>query len=117
MASPCCFFALAFEWPRLVCGGFNSSIAKMCRLEARRLIKTGKQVKILCVGTKAYDQLKTEFRDMIIDVISLKDVKRIGFENAYEIASKVTDMFDKGEIDVVKLYFAEFKSVISLAIS
>ena len=63
---------------RGLCGGFNSNIAKMCRLEARRLIKTGKQVKILCVGTKAYDQLKTEFRDMIIDVISLKNVKRVG---------------------------------------
>lgn len=98
---------------RGLCGGFNSNIAKLARLEARRLLKEGKKVKILCVGSKGYDALKSEFADQIIDQISLKDVKKLGFSDAHSIATKVIGMFDEGSVDVVKLYFSEFGSVIS----
>ncbi len=98
---------------RGLCGGFNSNIAKKARLEARRLQKLGKEVKILCVGSKGFDALKGEFRDIIIDQISLKDVKKLSFADAHSIATKVIDMFDAGEVDVVKLYYSEFGSVIS----
>ncbi len=98
---------------RGLCGGFNSNIAKLARIEARRLLKEGKTVKILCVGSKGYDALKSEFADQIIDQVSLKDVKKVGFSDAHAIAAKVIAMFDAGEADVVKLYFSEFGSVIS----
>lgn len=98
---------------RGLCGGFNSNIAKLARLEARRLQKDGKEVKILCVGSKGYDALKSEFKDQIIDQISLKEVKKLKFSDAHSIATKVIGMFDAGEFDVVKLYFSEFGSIIS----
>jgi len=98
---------------RGLCGGFNSNIAKLARNEARRLLKEGKTVKILCVGSKGYDALKSEFSDQIIDQVSLKEVKKLGFSDAHSIAAKVIAMFDEGEADVVKLYFSEFGSVIS----
>ena len=97
---------------RGLCGGFNSSIARMARKDANRLIKDGKDIKILCVGRKGFDALKREFGSKIIDTISLKEIKRIGFENALEIGKKVLGMFDEGEFDVCTLYFSEFKSVI-----
>ena len=97
---------------RGLCGGFNSNIARMARNDANRLIKEGKDVKILCVGTKGNDALKREFGAKIIDTISLKEIKRIGFENALEIGQRVLGMFDQGEFDICTLYFAEFKSVI-----
>lgn len=98
---------------RGLCGGFNSNIAKLARNEARPLLKLGKTVKILCVGSKGYDALKSEFADQIIDQVSLKEVKKVGFSDAQSIAAKVIAMFDEGEADVVKLYFSEFGSVIS----
>ena len=97
---------------RGLCGGFNSSIARMARKDAHRLIKEGKDIKILCVGRKGFDALKREFGSKIIDTISLKEIKRIGFENALEIGKKVLGMFEQGEFDVCTLYFSEFKSVI-----
>ena len=98
---------------RGLCGGFNSNIAKLARNEARPLLKLGKTVKILCVGSKGYDALKSEFADQIIDQVSPKEVKKVGFSDAQSIAAKVIAMFDEGEADVVKLYFSEFGSVIS----
>lgn len=98
---------------RGLCGGFNSNISKLARLEARRLLKLGKEVKILCVGSKGFDALKSEFREIIIDQVSLKDVKKLSFADAHSIALKVIDMFDAGEVDVVKLFYSEFGSIIS----
>ena len=97
---------------RGLCGGFNSNIARLAREDARRLHDEGKTVKILCVGRKGHDVLKREFADNIVDVISLKDVKRVGFDNALEIGNRILGMFDEGEFDICQLYFAEFKSVI-----
>ena len=98
---------------RGLCGGFNGNIAKLARTHARDLIADGKTVKMLFVGRKGYDVLKREFEGQSIDVISLKEVKRIGFENAQDVTTRILSMFDDGEFDVCTLFFAEFESVIS----
>ncbi len=98
---------------RGLCGGFNGNIAKLARAHARTLIADGKTVKILFVGRKGFDVLKREFEAQTVDTISLKEVKRIGFSNAQDIATRVLDMFDAGEFDVCTLFYSEFKSVIS----
>ena len=68
---------------------------------------------MLCVGRKGHDALKREFSAQIIDVISLKEVKQLGFEHAHKIGSRVLAMFDDGEFDVCTLFFSKFKSVIA----
>jgi ATP synthase, F1 gamma subunit len=98
---------------RGLCGGFNSSIARFARDHARKLIAAGKTVKIFCVGKKGYDALRREFGSLIIERVELRDVKKIGFENADAIARKIIGLFEKGEFDVCTLFYAEFKSVIS----
>jgi len=98
---------------RGLCGGFNSSIAKLAREHARELIADGKTVKILCVGKKGYDALKRLFGDQILDVISLREVKEIGYANAQDIGNRVLTMFEAGEFDVATLFYSRFKSVIS----
>ena len=50
---------------------------------------------------------------MIVERTELREVKRVGFENADMIGRKVISMFDKGEFDVCTLFYSEFKSVIS----
>ncbi len=98
---------------RGLCGGFNSSIARLARDKARDLISSGKQVKILPVGKKGTDILKREFADIMLPAIDLREVKYVGFENANDIAKQVLDLFDDSEFDVATLFYAEFKSVIS----
>jgi F-type H+-transporting ATPase subunit gamma len=98
---------------RGLCGGFNSNIARLARLDVQRLTREGKTVKILCVGRKGADNLRRDFNRNIVDRIDLKAVKQVAFVNADGIAKKVLALFEAGEFDVATLYFSEFKSVIA----
>ena len=64
---------------RGLCGAFNSSIVRLARDHATRLLREGKTVKILCVGKKGWDQLRRQFEANIIELIELRSVKQIGF--------------------------------------
>lgn len=98
---------------RGLCGGFNSSIARLARVKAMELQANGKTVKILCVGKKGFDALRFQFADIIIDTVDLREVKRVAFSDAAPIGTRITNMFDNGEFDVCTIFYSEFKSVIS----
>jgi F-type H+-transporting ATPase subunit gamma len=98
---------------RGLAGGFNSSIARLARDEASRLLKDGKTVKILTVGRKGNDILKRGFAEKIVDSITFRDVRQLGYVNASQVGEKILAMYAAGEFDVATLYFATFKSVIS----
>ena len=98
---------------RGLCGGFNSQISRFARDHARKLLSAGKTVKIICVGKKGFDSLRRDFASLIIDRVDLREVKRVGFDNADAIGRKIIGLFDKSEFDVCTLFYSEFKSVIS----
>ena len=98
---------------RGLCGGFNSSIARMARDHATELLSDGKTVKILCVGRKGQDALKRQFGTYFIDFVDLREVRQIGFVNAQGIGEKVLDLFEAGDFDVCTLFYSQFKNVIT----
>ena len=98
---------------RGLCGAFNSSIVRLTRDHTYRLMNDGKQVKILCVGKKGFDQLKRLFASQIIEVIELRGVKQLGFKDAERIAQRILSLFADGQFDVATLFFSRFRSVIS----
>ena len=98
---------------RGLCGGFNSSIVKLARTHAQDLLSKGKTVKILTVGKKGREQLKRELGSHMVAHVDLSDVKRIGYENARQIAQDVLGRFDADEFDVATIFFNRFESVIS----
>ncbi|GAB1364836.1 F0F1 ATP synthase subunit gamma [Rhodobacter sp.] len=98
---------------RGLCGGFNSSIAKLARTRAAELAAQGKTVKILTVGKKGREQLRRDWAHAFAGHVDLSDVKRVGYANAAEIARQITATFDAGEADVVTIFYARFQSVIS----
>ena len=98
---------------RGLCGGFNSSIAKLAREHADRLISQGKTVKIFTVGKKGNDALKRLHGKYFIDHVDFRGVKALNFSHAQTVAQKVLKLFEEGQFDVATLFFAEFKSVIS----
>jgi F-type H+-transporting ATPase subunit gamma len=98
---------------RGLCGGFNSSIARMARDHARKLMSEGKDVKILCVGKKGADALRMEFKSIMLDTIDFREVKAIAFQHADGVGKKLLEMFEAGEFDVATLFYSEFKSVIN----
>ena len=67
---------------RGLCGAFNTSIARLARDHAARLLAEGKEVKILCVGKKGYDALRRLYAKQILEVVDLRAVKRLSFVDA-----------------------------------
>ncbi|MFL4991249.1 F0F1 ATP synthase subunit gamma [Microvirga sp. RSM25] len=98
---------------RGLCGAFNSSIARLARDHANRLLAEGKTVKIICVGKKGYDILRRQFAEQIIELIDLRSVRQLGFEQGDMIAQKVLARFEAGEFDVATLFYSRFRSVIA----
>ena len=98
---------------RGLCGPFNSSIVRLARDKANALIADGKEVKILCVGRKGYDQLRRLHGKLIIETIELRGVRTIGFAQGEMIAKKVIALFEQGAFDVATLFFSRFKSVVA----
>jgi len=98
---------------RGLCGGFNSSISRKARAHAQALQKAGKTVKIICVGKKGHDALKRLFEKEIIDAVSFREVKVIGYSNAAEIGEKVLALYEAEEFDVATLFYSKFESVLS----
>ncbi len=97
---------------RGLCGAFNSSIVRLARERAQSLLAEGKDVKIMCVGRKGYEQLRRIYPDRIVEVVDLRGVRSIGFKEAHDIASKILAMLDQGKFDVCTLFYSAFKSVI-----
>lgn len=98
---------------RGLAGGFNSSIARLAREHAAKLLSQGKTVKLLTVGRKGNDILKRQYPELIVDTFNFREIKQVGFVQAKLVADKVLDMFNAGEFDVATLFFAKFGSVIS----
>ena len=98
---------------RGLCGGFNSSIAKLAREHADRLLAQGRTVKIFTVGKKGNDALKRLHGRYIVEAVDFRGARSISYGNAQGVAAKLLKMFDEGQFDVATLFFAEFKSVIA----
>lgn len=98
---------------RGLCGGFNSSIVRGARKHIRELDAAGKQVKILCVGRKARDQLRRDYSRLIVDTIDEIGKRRVGYAAATEIADRVMSMFAAGEFDVATVFYNKFKSAMT----
>jgi F-type H+-transporting ATPase subunit gamma len=94
-------------------GAFNSSIVRLAREHALKLIAEGKEVKFFCVGRKGLEQLRRTFDKQIVESVELRSVRQLGFVNAEDIAKKVIARFNDGEFDVCTLFYSRFRSVIA----
>jgi len=98
---------------RGLCGPFNSAIVRLARERINSLTAQGKDVKILCVGRKGFEQLRRQYGKLVLETVELRGIKQIGFEQADMIAKKIVALFDAGGFDVCTLFFSRFKSVIA----
>tara|TARA_B100000242_G_scaffold224957_1_gene165472 strand:+ start:29 stop:910 length:882 start_codon:yes stop_codon:yes gene_type:complete len=98
---------------RGLCGGFNTNICKLAKKKMREFLSSGKKIKIITVGSKGYDQLKKEFNEFIIEKKSLKDKKKISFDDADLIGKKIVELFEKNEFDKCIIFYNNFKNVIT----
>ena len=98
---------------RGLCGGFNSNICRLAKKYFEKILKEGKNLKIITVGSKGHDQLKREYGKYIIQKLSFKNKKKISFTEANEVGKIIIDLFDKNEFDNCILFFNNFKNVMT----
>jgi F-type H+-transporting ATPase subunit gamma len=102
---------------RGLAGGFNASILRETRRRIRELDNAGKTVKILTIGRKGRDGLRRDYGRLIHD--SLTDVgrRRVSFDEARDIATRVLTLYEAGEFDVCTIIFNRFRSAITQVVT
>ena len=104
---------ILFTSERGLCGGFNSIVTRSLREKIVNLQKENKIVKIICVGKKGYDILKRQYSEIITEVIDMREVKSVSYQDAKNISDKIIKMFFDGEFDKCSIFYNKFQSVIS----
>jgi F-type H+-transporting ATPase subunit gamma len=94
---------------RGLAGAFNSNILRKASDFMRS--QGGKKVTALPVGKKGRDALKKAGYPFAAEYINV--LAKVEFRVARDIATLVTELYTKGEIDAVYIVFSEFKSVMS----
>jgi len=98
---------------RGLCGGFNSNICKLAKNNFKKILKEGKDLKIITVGSKGLDQIKREYGKYVIKKFSFKEKKQITFEEANIVGNEIISLFNQNEFDKCILFFNNFKNVIT----
>ncbi len=98
---------------RGLCGGFNANIIKKAKSHFAKLVRVGKELKIITVGSKGNDQLKRAFGDKIIENISFKNSKNANYFDADKVGKIIIEKFEKEEFDICTIFYNQFKNVIT----
>jgi F-type H+-transporting ATPase subunit gamma len=98
---------------RGLCGGFNSSIARGTRKQIVELREQGKEVKLFFIGRKGRDQLRRDFGTLSAGHVEGVGRQRLKFEEAVEIAERLSKMYDEGEFGTCTIVFNRFQSAIT----
>jgi F-type H+-transporting ATPase subunit gamma len=98
---------------RGLCGGFNTNICRLAKNYFLKALKEEKTLKIITIGSKGHDQLKSEYGKYIVQKLSFKDKKKISFNEADDVGKIIIDLFDKNEFDKCVLFYNNFKNVMT----
>ena len=98
---------------RGLCGGFNSNIIKKAKTYFGEILKKGKELKIITVGSKGNDQLKRQYGNKIIENISFKNSKNANYFDAEKVGMIIIEKFEKEEFDICTIFYNQFKNVIT----
>ncbi|OFW80981.1 MAG: hypothetical protein A2887_01720 [Alphaproteobacteria bacterium RIFCSPLOWO2_01_FULL_40_26] len=98
---------------RGLCGGLNSATVKFAKSRINALVAQGYEVKIFCVGRKAYEQLKSAYGQQIIEHVSGIFKSVITHKSAEGLAEKLTNFFNEKQFDVCEAIYSKFKSAIA----
>ena len=97
---------------RGLCGGFNGSIIKFTKKITKELSENN-NIKFIFVGKKAYQALKRDYENMIIDNFTDIANPNIDFQLSSSVRDKVLQLFLDEEVDECHLIYTEFKSAMT----
>ena len=108
-----CHLIVVISSDRGLCGGLNGSTVRATKSRVNSLLSRGRDVKILCVGRKAHEQLRTLYSKQIIDHVSGVFRNAITYQVAQDLSAKLVKLFDENQFDVCEVIYSKFKSAIA----
>ena len=97
---------------RGLCGGFNGNLVKEAKAQIKSLTAQGKEVRIVCVGSKGRDLLRRDYKRFIEKTFTGVTGKRaVEYKSADEITQFILDQFAAGLFDVCSVIYNTFVSV------
>jgi len=96
-----------------LCGGFNTNICRKAKNYFEKILKEEKTLKILTVGSKGDDQLKRVYGSYIVEKINFKGLKKLTYVEAEQVGSKIIKLFKESQFDVCKIFYNQFKNVMT----
>ena len=106
-----------FTSDRGLCGAFNASVARSVRVKIRELQAADKDVKLIAVGRKGRELLRSEHSGKIVDSRQHVGRKGVTFVEADELAATLVKMFDAGEFDVCWSVYNRFQSAMTQVVT
>ncbi len=97
---------------RGLAGGFNANIVRAARVKAESLIAEGKQVYFYLVGRKGRAVIARLFPKQIVHQHDTSHIRNVAFADAQAIAADLIDRYTTDGIDVVHLFYSEFRSAL-----
>ncbi len=101
--------AIVLSGERGLAGAFNTNILRKAAGFFRS--RKGKTISVIPVGKKGRDALRRSGFPLVAEFVNV--LARVEFSTARDIATLVTELYKKKQIDAVYLIFSEFKSVIA----
>ena len=98
---------------RGLCGGFNTNICKLAKINFKKILGEEKNLKIITVGSKGLDQVKREYGTYVTKKSSFKEKKQISFNEAKIVGEEIISLFNQNEFDKCILFYNNFKNVIT----
>lgn len=102
---------------RGLCGAFNSAIIREVRQRIDSLHRSDKSVKLICIGRKGYNLLKSQYGHLILHTYSEIDRKQTRYMTAQSITSQLITLFEDKQFDSCTVYFNHFISIINQEVS
>jgi|SRR5215217_996603 len=97
---------------RGLAGAFNTNIVRAARRRAEELTREGKTVYFYLVGRKGRAVIQRLYPKQIIHQHDTSAIKYVSFADAQAVAADIVDRYLTDGIDVVQLFYAQFRSAL-----
>ena len=107
------YLLFVFSSDRGLCGSYNHNLGKAALTRIKALKESGKTVKVICYGKKAFNVIKKQFAADVIESNPALDTKDLSFNGAVALAKKIADCYNGGMCDVCEILYSKFHSALS----
>ncbi|MDC0348918.1 ATP synthase F1 subunit gamma [Alphaproteobacteria bacterium] len=95
---------------RGLCGGFNSAVGRQATQMIQQLLKEGKSVQVVCIGSKAKNSLSPSYRSLVIKEIHPTTQDAWALVSSF--GEEVDLLFKRKKADSCSIIYTSFQSML-----